>query len=205
MQRAAVMEWFKHNPAKVFLLILILMSASVATVFAYSEVLDLRGDVGQLTEQVNGLSAQLSDLTNTKNFSFKLPRYAGDVLTMELSFKIVGENLSINASLDHGLCCLIMVFDNDGDGKIAFNEEGWLLYYGNNYHTTYVNVTSGNFLVPRMIPFPSPYHHVTRTENTTSYYIMFPLDMLNLHNDLLYISEEQVDGRGVLFHFNLEV
>jgi hypothetical protein len=36
MQRAAVMEWFKHNPAKVFLLILILMSTSVAAVFAYS-------------------------------------------------------------------------------------------------------------------------------------------------------------------------
>jgi hypothetical protein len=35
MQRAAVMEWFKHNPAKVFLLILILMGASVAAVFTY--------------------------------------------------------------------------------------------------------------------------------------------------------------------------
>ncbi|NWG11693.1 hypothetical protein HXY33_08140 [Candidatus Bathyarchaeota archaeon] len=35
MQRAAVMEWFKHNSAKVFLLILILMAASVAAVFTY--------------------------------------------------------------------------------------------------------------------------------------------------------------------------
>ncbi|NWG11489.1 hypothetical protein HXY33_07090 [Candidatus Bathyarchaeota archaeon] len=39
MQRAALMDWFKHNPVKVFLLILILVSASVAVVFAYSELL----------------------------------------------------------------------------------------------------------------------------------------------------------------------
>jgi hypothetical protein len=36
MQRAAVTEWLKHNPVKVFLLILILMSTSVVAVFAYS-------------------------------------------------------------------------------------------------------------------------------------------------------------------------
>ena len=35
MQRAAVIEWFKHNPVKVFLLILILVSASIGAVFAY--------------------------------------------------------------------------------------------------------------------------------------------------------------------------
>ncbi|NWG11763.1 hypothetical protein HXY33_08490 [Candidatus Bathyarchaeota archaeon] len=39
MKRAALMDWLKHNPVKVFLLILILVSASVAAVFVYSELL----------------------------------------------------------------------------------------------------------------------------------------------------------------------
>jgi len=190
----------------IVLLVVCLSVSLVVDVFLYVQTLDLRGEVEDLSKQVDSLSGQLSDLTNTKNFTFELPRYAGDFLRMELSFKIVEENLSITAFLDHELCNLIIVFDNNGDGKIAFNEEGWFLSYGNSYlRHTYVNVTSGNFGIPRMIPFPSPYHHVTRSENTTSYYIMFSLNMLNLHNDLLYISEEHVDGRGVLFHFDLEV
>jgi len=196
--------------SKVYRIIIVLLVGCLSVSlgfdgFLYMQTLDLHRQVKELTEQVTSLNAQINNMANTRNFTFELPRDAGDFLRMELTFKIVEENLSITAILDHELCSLIIVFDRDGDGEIEFADDGWILYYANNYHPTHVDVVSGTFIIPRMLPWPSPYHNVTRSENVTSFYVMFPLNMLNLHNDLVYISEESVDGRGVLFHFDLEV
>jgi hypothetical protein len=172
--------------------------------FLYMHTVDLRSKVEELTGQIDNLNTQISDLMNIKNFTFELPQWSLFV-RLELSFMIVEGNLSIIAWVNVTQGGFIVVFDRDGDGKIM-GDDGWMFYGGPKYRDVLsVNSTSGMYGIYKIPPYPSPYHHVIESENATTFYIMLPLDMLNLHNDLIYVAGEFVSGRGVLFHFGLEV
>jgi len=195
--------------SKVYRIIIVLLVGCLSVSlgfdgFLYMQTLDLRGKVEELTGQIDSLDAQISDLMNTKNFTFELPQLSLFV-RLELTFKIVEGNLSIIAWVNVTQGGFIVVFDRDGDGKIM-GDDGWMFYGDAKYRDVFcVNSTSGMFSIVRILPYPSPYHHAVRSENATTFYIMLPLGMLNLHNDLIYVAGEFVSGRGVLFHFNLEV
>jgi len=174
--------------------------------FLYMQTMNLEGKIEELTQQVNSLSAQLSDMANTKNFTFELPTERGGLLKVELTFKIVEENLSISGEVNDRQGDLMVVFDRDGDGTIM-GDDGWIFYTSDKYEHIYdVNTTTGVYSIIIHFPFPeSPYHHAISTANATYYDIMLPLSMLNLQNSLVYISEGSVSGRGVIFDFGLEV
>ena len=175
--------------------------------FLYVQTVDLRERIEELNEQVSILSAQLSDLANTKNFTFELPGTYDRLVKIELMFKIVEENLSISAEVNDWQGDLIVVFDMDGNGTIA-GDDGWLFYGGDppKYRQVYdVDTTTGHFGIIMMFPTPSsPYHHATSTANATHFDILLPLNMLNLQNSLVYISKQSVSGRGITFDFGLE-
>jgi len=180
--------------------------------FLYIQTLDLRKEINGFTEQIDNLTGQidnltseLNDLTLTKNFTFELPLTLGGFLKIELTFRIVEENLSMTAKLNHTQGGLILVFDRNGDGKITRQDDGWILYSNNKYHPTDVDPLTGSYSIPYMLPYLSPYHHAEESENETIFHISFPLNFLNLHNDLVYVSSQPVLSCGVLFHFGLKV
>jgi hypothetical protein len=174
-------------------------------VFLYVQTLDLRGEVEGLTWQVDSLNAQISDMVSTKNFTFELPGDDGGLVKMMLTFKIVGENLSISAEVNDKQGELIVVFDRDSNGTIM-GDDGWMFYGVPAYRDVFhVNSTSGMFFIAKMPPHPSPYHHAITTANATYFDIRLPLSMLNLQDSLVYVSELSVSGRGAIFDFGLEV
>jgi len=196
----------------IFSLFICLGASLFINVFFCMQTLDLRNEIekqkdqiNNLTSQIDSLNDQIDDLMHTRNFTFELPHHFG-FLRMELTFRISEGNLSITAKLNQTQCGFVLVFDRNGDGAITIHDEGWLLYGSSKYLPAYVtNITSGEYGFPMCLPFSSSFHYSTEDENEITFHISFPLDTLGLQNDLAYVSAEGVLGRGVLFHFNLEV
>jgi len=172
--------------------------------FLYMQTLDLRKEIGNLNGQIDGLSSQigelknqLNELTYTKNFAFELPHYFG-FLRMELAFRISEGNLSITAKLNSTqFHSLVLIFDRNGDGAITMDDEGWILYDFSKYLPAYlINITTGKHGFPMCLPFSSSFHYTTEDQNEITFHISFPLDTLDLYNDLAYVSAEGVLGRG---------
>jgi len=175
-----------------------------------SAVADLQEDVDVLNGQVASLDEQLGRLVNMRNFTFEFARLNGSPipLRVEMSFSIVEQNLSIICRVNHGQSGLMIVFDENGDGRIS--DENGSIYYDNGkyfpwiYH---VESSTGVYAVQRVFrEYPqSPYHYGIQGENEYSLFMMFPLSVLNLHNDLIYIHPDgALEMRGVTFRFGLE-
>ncbi len=173
-----------------------------------SAVTGLQDEVDALNLQVAGLDEQLGRLANMRNFTFEFTRSNDPPipLRVDMSFSIVEQNLSIICRVNMHQSGLMIVFDQNGDGRIS-DENGNIYYSAGNYQpAVHVESSTGLYAIYRPFPYPqSPYHYGVEGENEHSLFMMFPLSMLNLHNDLIYIYPELAEERrGVTFRFGLE-
>ncbi len=177
-----------------------------------SAVAGLQGEVDALNLQIAGLDGQLGRLANMRNFTFEFTfesTRSNDSpvpLRVDMSFSIVEQNLSIICRVNMHQSGLMIVFDQNGDGRIS-DESGSIYYSAGNYQPVFhVESSTGYYVIKSVFPYPqSPYHYGIVGENEHSLFMMFPLSALNLHNDLIYIYPYLAEEtRGVTFRFGLE-
>jgi len=131
---------------------------------------------------------------------------------MELTFDTVstltGANLSITAKInkDHYYerNSLDILFDKDGDGEFKHGDPAYIFYVDNTMHWGFLD--EGWVIgFPKCFPNPSPYHTCTFDKNGYTFKINFPLEQLNLKNDLIYViygtfwTSFHFDPEGELF------
>jgi len=126
---------------------------------------------------------------------------------MELAFDTVptlsGANLSITAKINRDQYqygdSLDILFDKDGDGEFKSGNPVFVLHVDN---TVNYGLFSGGWgmSMPRT-PVPSPYHTCTFDESGYTFKINFPLEQLNLKNDLIYVIHSSFYTQ---FHFDPE-
>jgi len=126
---------------------------------------------------------------------------------MDLAFDTVptlsGANLSITAKINRDQYqygdSLDILFDLDGDGEFKSGNPVFVLHVDN---TVNYGIFSGEWRIsmPRT-PVTSPYHTCTFDDSGYTFKINFPLEELNLKNDLIYAV---FSSFWTSFHFDPE-
>jgi len=127
---------------------------------------------------------------------------------MELAFDTVptlsGANLSITAKINedqyHYTDSLDILFDQDGDGEFKSWDPAFVLYVDNTIHRGFL-YQNWSISIPQHNPLPSPYHTCTFDSSGYTFKINFPLEELNLKNDLIYVVYSSF---WTSFHFDPE-
>ena len=126
---------------------------------------------------------------------------------MELAFDTVptlsGANLSITVKINAEKYAyknsFDVLFDLDGDGEFKEWDPGFILYNDNTIHYGFLY---GNWSMSfGCSPQPSPYHTCTFDSSGYTFKINFPLEELNLKNDLVYVIYSSF---WTSFHFDPE-
>jgi len=124
-------------------------------------------------------------------------------LTFDTVPTLTGANLSITVKINEDVFSyknsFDILFDLDGDGEFKKWDSGFILYNDNTIHYGFLyenwSMSFGGS------PQPSPYHTCTFDDSGYTFRINFPLEELNLKNDLIYVIYSSF---YMQFHFDPE-